>query len=152
MPRAVGDSRQAMWMCPSCERTFANRNQPHSCVRLRSLDEHFLRSAPYVKETFDRVLGLLAGADPPVSVLPEKTRIAFHVRMSFAAFVPHKSWLDGHMILARSLAHDRWTRVEEFSPRNVLHAFRLRTPDEVDATFAGWLLEAYEVGCQRHLT
>ena len=136
MPRAVGDSRQAMWMCPSCERTFANRNQPHSCVRLRSLDEHFLTSAPHVRETFDRVLGLLAEADPPVSVLPEKSRIAFHVRMSFAAFVPRKSW----------------TRVEEFSPRNVLHAFRLRTPDEVDATFARWLLEAYEVGCQRHLT
>jgi hypothetical protein len=150
MPRGVGDWRQAMWTCPRCERTFANRNQPHSCSPLRSLDEHFATSAPHVKETFDRVLGLLADADPPVAVLPEKSRIAFHVRMSFAAFVPAKSWLDGHLILARSVADHRWTRVEEFSPRNVLHGFRLRNPEEVDGTFANWLLEAYDVGCQRH--
>ncbi|HJU52600.1 MAG TPA: DUF5655 domain-containing protein [Acidimicrobiia bacterium] len=150
MPRRVDDSRQTMWVCPSCERTFANRNQAHSCNRLVSLDEHFLSCAPHVRKTFDQVLGLLAEVDPPVSVLPEKSRIAFHVRMSFAAFVPRKSWLDGHLVLARSIAHPRWTRVEEFSPRNILHGFRLHTPDEVDANYAGWLMEAYEVGCQRH--
>ncbi|HET8640388.1 MAG TPA: hypothetical protein VFM37_00525 [Pseudonocardiaceae bacterium] len=42
--------------------------------------------------------------------------------------------------------------MQTFSPRNVLHAFRLRTPAEVDAEFAGWLAEAYRVGEQRHLT
>jgi len=38
-----------------------------------------------------------------------------------------------------------------FSPRNVLHAFRLTSPDEIDDEFAGWLAEAYAVGEQRHL-
>ena len=140
-----------MWSCPRCDRTFANRNQVHSCVRLRILDEHFLKSPPEVRETFDRVARLLAEADPPVSVLAEKTRIAFHVRMSFAAFVPRRFSLDGHLILARQIVNPRWSRIEVFSPRNVLHGFRLLSPSEVDATFAGWLWEAYEVGCQRHL-
>jgi hypothetical protein len=38
-----------------------------------------------------------------------------------------------------------------FSRHNVLHAFRLHGPDEVDEQFRGWLAEAYDVGCQRHL-
>jgi len=33
-----------------------------------------------------------------------------------------------------------------------VHLFRLRSPEEVDAEFRAWLLEAYRVGEQRHLT
>jgi len=33
----------------------------------------------------------------------------------------------------------------------VVHVFRLSRPDEVDAEFAGWLAEAYQVGAQEHL-
>jgi hypothetical protein len=38
-----------------------------------------------------------------------------------------------------------------FSPRNVLHAFRLSGPSEVDDAFAGYLAEAYQTGLRRHL-
>ena len=61
-----------MWMCPACGRSFANRNQAHTCI-------------------------------------------------------------------------------DVFSPRNVLHAFRLTGPADVDQEFAGWLAEAYRVGAQEHL-
>jgi hypothetical protein len=87
----------------------------------------------------------------PVTVLPQSTRIALHVRMSFAAFVPRRHWLDGHVVLARRLDHPRFRRVEEYSPRNVLHAFRLVGPDDVDAELRSWLAEAYQVGRQDHL-
>jgi len=87
----------------------------------------------------------------PVEVLAEKSRIAWHVRMSFAAFQPRVSWLDGHLVLAREVPSARWRRVEVFSARNVLHAFRLAAPNEVDAEFKAWLAEAYDVGAQRHL-
>jgi hypothetical protein len=43
------------------------------------------------------------------------------------------------------------TRVEEFSPRNVVHTFRLTAPSDVDAEFTGWLGEAYQVGAQQQL-
>jgi hypothetical protein len=80
-----------------------------------------------------------------------QTRIALHVRMSFAAFMPRKRWLNGHLVLARRAESERFRHVEEFSPRNVLHAFRLTTPDEVDEEFATWLAESYRVGRQDHL-
>lgn len=139
-----------MWICPQCDRTFASVNQTHTCATLSDLDRHFRRSSPEVRATFDRIRAIVE-AIGPVSILPEKTRIAFHVRMSFAAFMPRKIWLDGHLVLARRVESQRFRRIEEFSPRNVLHAFRLMTPDEVDEEFAELLTEAYAVGDQRHL-
>ena len=69
--------------CPQCGRRFANRNQTHSCGR-HDLAPHFAGKGRAVRELFDALLGLLRGFGP-VTVLPEKTRIAFQVRMSFAA-------------------------------------------------------------------
>jgi hypothetical protein len=36
----------------------------------------------------------------------------------------------------------RFRRVETYSPRNHLHAFRLAGPDEVDDDVRAWLAEA----------
>jgi len=139
-----------MWTCPACGRAFANRNQSHACGPLGGLDRHFEGADASVRATFDRVLEA-ARAAGPLTVLPERTRIALQVRMSFAALMPRRRWLDGHVVLARRLDSPRFRRIELYSPRNVLHAFRLAGPDEVDDEVRSWLAEAYEVGAQRHL-
>jgi hypothetical protein len=138
-----------MWRCPDCRRQFANRNQSHSCGR-HTLASHFAGKPKTVRALFDRLL-TLAKKNGPVVVLPEKTRIAFQVRMSFAAFVIRKNWVDGHVVLARRLENPRFRRIETFSPRNHLHAFRFQHIDEIDDEVAAWFAEAYRVGEQRHL-
>lgn len=145
------DRSSPLWQCPKCGRTFANRNQTHTCRPLASLDDHFRDKSPEVRATFDAVLEAVAGMGP-VTILPEKTRIALHARMSFAAFTPRRQWLNGHLVLARRVDSPRFTKVKSFSPRNVLHAFRLTSPADVDDEFALWLGEAYEVGMQHHLS
>jgi len=139
----------AMWSCPHCGRTFANRNQSHACAPLGELDQHFARAIPDVRAAFDRVLAA-ASELGPVQVLPEKTRIALHVRMSFAAFMPRRRWLNGHLVLARHIDSPRFPQIQELSPRNVVHTFRLTSPADVDAEFVAWLAEAYRVGSQEH--
>ena len=139
-----------MWRCPTCGRTFANRNQSHACGGLVPLERHFEGRDRSVRETFDRVLAAVREIGP-VTVLPERTRIALHVRMSFAALFPRRRWLDGHVVLARRLDSPRFRRIDTFSPRNVVHLFRLAGPEEVDDEVRSWLAEAYEVGEQRHL-
>jgi hypothetical protein len=138
-----------LWRCPSCGRTFAAPRQTHACAALGTLDELFLGCDPHVRPTFDRVLEIVQELGP-VEVLPEKTRIALHVRISFAALIPRRRWLDGHVVLDRVVTSDRFRRVEVYSPRNVLHAFRLHSPQEVDGEVASWLEAAYRVGQQRH--
>jgi len=111
---------------------------------------HFAGKQPSVRQTFDRILEAVYALGP-VTVLPEKTRIALHVRMSFAAFVPRNQWLDGHLVLDRRIDSARFRRIDEYSPRNIVHVFRLGAPDEVDEEFRGFLALAYRVGEQRHL-
>ena len=125
-------------------------NQTHTCAGLGDLERHFVGSTAEVRATFDRIRAIVEGIGP-VEILPEKTRIAFHVRMSFAAFMPHKAWLDGHLVLSRRIDSPRFRRIEEYSARNILHAFRLTSPADVDEEFAAFLAEAYAVGEQRHL-
>jgi len=139
-----------MWTCPECGRGFASRNQVHTCAALGDLDRHFARASPQVRATFDAVLASVSALGP-VQVLPEKTRIALQVRMSFAAFMPRRHWLNGHLVLARRIDSPRFLRVDTLSPRNVVHAFRLTAPAEVDREFTAWLAEAYQVGAQQHL-
>ena len=138
-----------MWRCPHCRRTFANRNQSHACGRY-TLASHFAGKPKTVRAIFDKLLAV-AKKNGPVTVLPEKTRIAFHVRMSFAAFVVRKNCVDGHVVLARRLENPRFRRIEAFSPRNHLHAFRFTSAEEIDDEVAAWFAGAYRVGEQRHL-
>jgi|SRR5579864_3571356 len=139
-----------MWTCPECGRAFANRNQSHFCSHVR-LVEHFAGRDSIVVETFEALLQA-ARESGPVTVLPEKTRIAFQVRMSFAAFSLRRRWVDGHVVLARRLESPRFRRIDLISPRNQVHVFRLHDPTEVDAEVRAWLAEAYLVGEQRHLS
>jgi hypothetical protein len=86
-----------------------------------------------------------------VTVLPEKTRIAFQVRMSVAQVTPRRTSLDGHMVLARRLEHPRFRRVASISPRNHVHHFRITAATDIDGEFRCWLAEAYAVGEQQHV-
>ena len=141
--------RAPLWGCPRCKRTFANRNQTHTCG-LHDLESHFRGKSPEIRALFDAVLAAV-NALGPVVVLPEKTRIAFHVRMSFAQVTPKRAWLDGHVVLARRLENPRFRSIQTFSPRNHVHTFRIARLTDVDAEFRAWLAEAYAVGEQRHL-
>jgi len=138
-----------LWTCPKCGRAFANRNQFHFCSNVR-LEDHFVGRDPQVIATFDALLAA-AQKSGAVKVLPEKTRIAFQVRMSFAAFSMRRHWVDGHVVLARRLESPRFRRIDVISPRNQVHVFRLQEPSEVDDEVERWLHEAYSVGEQKHL-
>jgi len=103
---------------------------------MRALFDHFVRAVESIGS---------------VQVLPEKTRIAFQTRMSFAQITPRRRWLDGHLVLARRLESPRFRRIDTMSPRIHVHFFRLTSPREIDAEFRAWLAEAYAVGNQAHL-
>jgi hypothetical protein len=137
-----------MWVCPRCGRGFANPNQSHACGPL-DLAPHFEGRSGAVRATYAAFLSLLE-ENGPVTVLPEKTRIAFQVRMSFAQLTLRRRWAVGHLVLARRVEDPAFTRVETFSPRNHLHAFRLDGPDEAEK-LRPWTPEAYAVGRQEHL-
>lgn len=147
--RSDTNVRPPLWRCSKCSRQFANRNQSHFCGRY-DLEPHFAGKPPVIREIFECFLQALQDIGPVV-VLPERTRIAFQVRMSFAQLTPRRKWVDGHLVLARAVSSPVFTRVESFSRLNHLHAFRLTQPSDVSVELRHWLREAYAVGEQKHL-
>lgn len=141
-------AHKPLWPCPACGRAFANANQSHACGRY-DLEDHFAGKPPLVRDIYDAFLALLE-AIGPVTVLPEKTRIAFQTRMSFAQLTVRRHWVLGHFVLARRADDPLFTKVETFSPRNHAHHFRLDSPEQV-ARLRDFAREAYVVGRQEHL-
>jgi hypothetical protein len=142
-------SERPLWKCPRCKRSFANKNQSHFCGT-HDLEHHFEGKADEVREIYEAFLKAIQRCGH-VTVLPEKTRIAFQVRMSFAQLTTRSKWVAGHVVLARRFEHPRFRKVETFSPRNHVHYFRLTSVAEVDEEVESWLAEAYAVGEQKHL-
>lgn len=73
-------------------------------------------------------------------------------RRGFAGARPTRRGVDGYFDVMYRVEDD--PRVRSVTPyqRNLfVHRFRLTGPEDVDATFAGWLADAYRVGCGDHL-
>ena len=139
-----------LWKCPKCGRLFANRKQSHFCSRY-TLRERLAGKSSAAIALF-RDFSKLVKRCGPVRVEPEKTRIAFQVRMSFAAVSLRRDGIVGHVVLARRLENPRFTKIESISPRNHVHFFRFHSREELDGEVLAWLREAYRVGQQRHLS
>ena len=138
-----------LWTCPACSRSFANRNQSHACGR-HELESHFEGKPPEIRRLFDSFVARLEEIGP-FDILPQKTRIAFQVRMSFAQLTPKRGWIDGHLVLASPAPRPVVRRIERISPRNHVHHFRLTRPEDITPELRALVAEAYEVGQQKHV-
>ena len=127
-----------------------DRNQSHFCRSRLPLAKHFAGKPRAVRALFDLVRAAVESCGP-VTVLSERTRIAFHTRMSFMAVMVRSSGLRGHFVFATVHRDPRFVRIETISPRNHVHHFRVVRPEEVDPAFRKWVSEAYAVGKQEHL-
>jgi hypothetical protein len=88
----------------------------------------------------------------PVTVYAQKRRIVMQVRVRFAGAVVRKNWLDASMWLRRRITHPCLVRTESFGDLGYGHHFRLRVPEDVDASLVKLLGEAYQLGNKPRLT
>ena len=121
----------------------------HSCGRF-ALDALFARSEPHVFELF-RKFRTMVRACGRSTMIPQKTRVVFMVRMRFAGATVRKSHLRVGLILERRLPPDaRLVEIESFGPRCHGHYFKIERADQLDASFATMVGEAYGSGTQKN--
>jgi len=149
-PRGVPPwGMDSMWTCPRCSRRFANVNQWHSCGN-PELAELLAPHTPNVVAIYRAVESAIATSGE-FRVHPQKTRIAFISRMSFAGVKLARRWADLTFILPRPVDDDRIRRIDLYGPTSFGHGMRLGTAAEVDATVQRWLAEARRRGDQETL-
>ena len=138
-----------MWRCPRCRRPFANKNQSHFCGRY-TLKAHFAGKPPAVAKLFKQLVAQIQRCGPFILV-PEKTRIAFQVRMSFAAVQIQHAKVVGHLVLAERHERSCFVRIDTISRRNHVHHFHIKQPADLNKEFCRFIRKAYKVGQQMHL-
>ena len=138
-----------LWTCPKCGAKFVSANMSHSCGRYR-LQDLFTRSEPHVLELAKKFKRMVERCGR-VTMIPQKTRLVFMVRMRFAGYTVRKSSLRVGLILERRLLPDpRLERVETFAPYCHGHYFRIDAPQQLDAAMQKWIREAYDCGTQKN--
>ena len=144
----MAQAKKPLWTCPKCRHRFVTRNMWHSCSNY-SLEGHFEGKEPSVRQVFDKLLVLIQQCGP-VTVIPQKTRIAIQARVRFAGGVARKNSFDAALWLTRRAQHPCLRRVEMFGPKSYGLHFRLTRPEDLDEKLAALVREAYAVGCQDH--
>lgn len=122
----------------------------HGCGEY-TVDGFFEGEPTRLRPLYDTLVALV-GELGPFEQVPTKTRIAFMVRVRFAAVNRvRKDGLVCHIWLKRRIESPRFTKVELVGRTDWIHHFVLRSEAELDSELRGWMGEAYDVGRQAHL-
>jgi hypothetical protein len=123
----------------------------HGCGEY-TVDGFFEGKPPEARSLYDALVGVI-GELGPFEQVPTKTRIAFMVRVRFAAVnrVGGDGSLVCHVWLKRRIESPRFTKVELLGRTDWVHHFVLASEAELDEELRSWMREAYDVGRQTHL-
>lgn len=141
--------RPGLWTCPSCGRQFANTNQTHSCGD-PGLDAILAGHDEKIAAIYETVTAALAEAGE-FRTHPQKTRIAFITRMTFASVRLARSWVDLSLILPSAISDHRIRRIDMYGPTSLAHEVRLHRPEDVDDDVTSWLSRARRRGDQEEM-
>ena len=142
--------QKPLWTCPKCGNRFVTRNMWHSCSD-HPLAGHFAGKDELVRRLYDGFASLVRECGP-FTVVSQKTRICFMVRVRFAGVTTRKHWLDAGLYLHRRVEHPLFRRVERYTAHAYGHQLRLASPADLEAArqeLMPVLREAYAVGCQK---
>jgi Domain of unknown function (DUF5655) len=139
-----------LWTCLRCGARFVTRNMSHGCGEY-SVDGYFEGKPARLRRLYDALVALV-GEFGPFEQVPTKKRVAFMVRVRFAAV--NRVRRDGlvcHLWLKRRIESPRFMKVELLERSDWIHHFVLRSEAELDDELRGWMREANDVGRQAHL-
>ena len=103
-----------------------------------------------MRKVFDKWLAA-ARKCGPVTVISQKTRIVFTVRVRFTSVIIRKNWVEAGLWLLRPTKHPQLVRVARYMPDCFYHYFRFEKPADIDAKILPLVRAAYAIGCQEHL-
>jgi len=141
-----------MWTCPKCGRQFVLRNVEHTCHLIRA-SEHLVGKGPKTRALYTRLERMTKKASGGRAVVTAfKTGIAIRGRVGFVFIRVLRERLDVGLLLPRVLRHPRVKKTFTQSQRSHVHYFDLRTTQDLNAEFAGWLRQAWTAGQQMQLS
>jgi hypothetical protein len=124
----------------------------HGCGEY-SVDGFFEGKPARVRALYDALVAF-SGELGPFEQVPTRTRVAFMVRVRFAALNRvRKDGIVCHVWLKRRIDSPRFTKVEFVGRAEWIHHFVLRSEEELDDELRGWMrdLRRRQAGASRRV-
>lgn len=117
-----------------------------------TVEDHLRGQPPQYVELYHRFVQLVRDCGA-FTYAVSKTSITFEgTRRGFAGARPKSTGLSGYLDLQREVQDPRIRSAAPYTARLFVHQFTITDAAQLDATFAGWVREAYAVGGGDHLT
>jgi Domain of unknown function (DUF5655) len=137
-----------LWTCPACGKRLVTRNMSHSCGT-HTVDQFMEGKGPQSWAFWER-LQEMVGRCGPYSIVANKTRLEFMVRVRFAGMdAVSERGMSMSFWLKEQIESPRFRKVAHYGGRDWVYYLRLSTLEDLDDEIQGWLCRSYEVGCQR---
>jgi hypothetical protein len=141
-PIAAGEPGQrARWRCPDCDRTFARRNQPHSCRRV-PIEAHVAPDGTS-RRLFEALLAAVATHVGPCEVLSLPCCIHLTATDDFLAVLPKRDRLEIRFTVHRRIPGPRISARAQTGRDTYKHRVDISAVEDLDPELLGWLREAY---------
>ncbi len=147
--RRYDDAVADLWTCPSCERRFANVNQWHSCIEM-ALEDHLATKTEVAVELYRAIENSLRTCGE-FRIHPQKGRVAFIARMTFAGVKLARRWADVGFILPSPIDDPRIRELVLYGPTSFGHEIRIAQTEDVDGDVLTWLCAAHRRGLRETL-
>ncbi len=115
-----------------------------------ALDEHLASKSERAIAIYRAVEAAIAACGE-FRIHPQKTRISFIARMTFAGIRLARRWADLSFILPTPLDDAGVRKIDLYGPTSFGHEVRLTGPDDVDDAVGSWLCQAHTRGEQKTL-
>jgi Domain of unknown function (DUF5655) len=136
-----------LWTCPVCGKRFVTRNMSHSCGP-HTVDQFMEGKGPQAWVFWSRLQELVAACGP-YSIVANKTRLEFMVRVRFAGMdAVSERGMSFSFWLKERIDSPRFGKVVLYGRTDWVHHLRINSLDDLDDEVQGWLCRSYQVGCQ----
>ncbi len=130
-----------LWKCAKCGRTFAKKNQWHSCYA-RPVDAHFRNKPAHVRKTYEKLIARLRRIGP-LRVDAVKTSINLVNKHHFGGVQVRKDYLRVGFLCDRMITDPRIIHTERLGPAKFAYSVILRGPEDVNNQLKTWLKKAH---------
>lgn len=134
------------WECPGCKRSFKNKNQQHSCVKVNA-EDLFAGKSPVVHNIYEILTGKVKSFGD-IKIHPSKSTINFSAEGTFLVFKPKKEWMEIEFISEKEIISAPVTKSIKYGKGYAL-TLRIEHPDNINKKILDWIKKAYEISSHK---
>ncbi|QEE17946.1 DUF5655 domain-containing protein [Promethearchaeum syntrophicum] len=135
------NGRIQKWICPTCGRNFARKNQSHSCELYSLKEHHFKKGTASTIQLYNRFISIFKKFKP-ILIEPLKNIIAIKKNSQFLTIQIQKNALK---IIFRSYTLFSSPRLNVIPVQEKMHyyQFKIQKLDEIDEELINWMTQSY---------